>query len=198
MTGGSVTGASMGAVAVGVGVGMDRPRAGGRSDRGYGRASRLGPAMSPTIEPPRSPVVARRDAAVLTLELVREVVLRCYGITRREFMGRGRHPTVVEARGVFVVLCRRTRNLRVSYPEITVAMRGEDVSHTTAITAMRRMERLLDGEGPGDGVEADRVRRNVEAVQHALDLERKRLGVPGAGYRVEGELVEGERVGYQR
>lgn len=129
-------------------------------------------------------VLARRAPRALTLLDVRREVLRFYGITLAEFMGPGRHPTVVEARGVFVVLCKRERNLRVSYPEITRAMRGEDVLHTTAITAMRRMERNM----PAD----EGLRRRVAAVQGMVDLVRCDIGAMGParpGYRLGGRGV---------
>ena len=116
---------------------------------------------------------------MLTLEDVRREVLRHYGVRLGEFQGRSRHPALVEARGVFVVLCKRTRNLRVSYPEIARAMRGEDGNHSTAITAMRRMEKRMARDRD--------LCRQVERVQQAVDVVRGALGCGVGPYRVEGE-----------
>lgn len=99
---------------------------------------------------------------VLNVHDVRGFVLREYGVPLVEFCGRGRHPRVVEARGVFVYLARA--RTYASYPEIAVAMKPEGAAsnHSTAITAMRRIERKMSGDG--------RLRDRVARVQGAIDV----------------------------
>ena len=71
--------------------------------------------------------------------VILSVIADQFGINREKILGSSRHQHIVLARGLVVYLARKLTAM--SYPEIAAAMKRKN--HSTAITAIQRIEREL-------------------------------------------------------
>ncbi len=86
----------------------------------------------------------RRLTRPIRVDHIIATVCQALGIIGTDFAGRGRHPRVVLARAVVVVLARRLTT--ASFPEIARAMGRPN--HSTVITAYQRLMRQIEAGEP--------------------------------------------------
>lgn len=113
---------------------VDQRRTGGSGDGQIGHAL-LNRLLQSETQAPRKPV---------RIQSIVEVVCRHMRVSTSEVLGRGRRRDVVLARALLIHLARLLTAM--SYPEIAAQMNRS--SHSTVVTAARRMERQLAENPP--------------------------------------------------
>jgi chromosomal replication initiator protein len=111
---------------------------------------------------------------VVTQTAVIGAVAHFYGISIKRLIGASRCQGVARPRAIAMYLCRHLT--RSSYPEIGAAFGQRH--HTTAITAVRRVESAIDGSPP-PGMDPDVV-AHVEVLRAQL-IESVRRGAVRSG-----------------
>jgi len=102
-----------------------------------------------------------------TIAQIQIAVADHYGVAVQELVGADRHKSIVFARQVAYLLCRRHAN--ASYPEIGLAFDGRD--HTTIMSGCKAA--------------AQKANRDPRLMTHIIELERRIVGDFGAEERVE-------------